>query len=420
MNHWPRIAALVAAGLVPGAAMGQELAQRIARSDAAVLQFTFAAREGVCGDGHHYISTGSGTVTGNFQGTRADPCVPGPVRVVVARASGMVVDLETYVGPPGVATGATDLGVVSAREAADFLLALAAESDGRPGRDAILPAALADSVTVAPRLLELARDQRRPRETRQRALSWAPWAAGEPIPSGVVTAIRDLARDERDNRAMRRHAVRVLTRLDRGAGIGEVLALVESDDSWLANESLTALSRSGDPRARPALRRIAEQRDASAEMRETAIRGLGRQYATASDAEFLRGLYASLDNDDAREAVIAALNDVGGAENVGWLLAVAGDAGQPVSLRRRAASSAARAGAPSADLVRLYDATTDRGFKRALVDLYAQRADAASVDKLLAIARTETDRNVRRRSISRLGRVDDPRVKEALRELVER
>jgi len=419
MKRWPGAGVIVVAGLVPGAALGQGLAQRIAQSGAVVLQFSFAARAGVCGDGRSYIATGPRTVTGNFEASRAEPCVAGPVRVVLARAGRLVVGLETYVGPPELAAAATDLGPVSTRDAADYLLALAAESDGRPGRDAVLPAALADSVAVASRLLDLARDQRRPRETRERALSWAPWAAGQPLPSAVVTGIRDVARDAGDNQAVRRHAVRVLARLDRGAGVDEVLALTESNDRWLANEALTALSRSGDPRAGPALRRIAERSDASSEMRVTAIRGLGGQYATAADAEFLRGLYPRLRDDATREAVIKAVSGIGGAANVRWLIEVAGDASQPADLKRRAATSAASAGAPPSELVRLYDATTDRELKRVLIDVYARAGDAASVDKLLAIARTEPDRDLRRRTISRLGRVDDPRVKEALRELIE-
>ena len=58
------------------------------------------------------------------------------------------------------------------REAADYLLSLAATVDGRPGRDAIGPAMLADSATVTPQLLAIARDQSRARETRSSAINW--------------------------------------------------------------------------------------------------------------------------------------------------------------------------------------------------------------------------------------------------------
>jgi hypothetical protein len=62
--------------------------------------------------------------------------------------------------------------MVSARDAADYLLSLAARLDGKPARDAIMPAALADSAVVSPQLLAIARDQSRSREARRSALSW--------------------------------------------------------------------------------------------------------------------------------------------------------------------------------------------------------------------------------------------------------
>lgn len=417
MNRAVRAAAALAV-CAPAAAAAQSVAQRVATSDATVVQFSFAARAGVCGDGQGFISTGARTISGNEGALEPGACVAGPVRVVLVRAGGGVVDLETFVGPPAVAADATDLGMVSASDAVDYLLSLASEVGGRPGRDAILPAALADSVTVAPRLLALASDQDHPRETRQRALSWAGSTSGPTASASVMRGIRDIATDPSDSRSVRRHAVQVLARLDRGAGVEDVLTLTESSDRWLAQEALSALARSGDPRVKPALRGVAQRSDAPDGMRVTAIRGLGR-YASADDAAFLRSLYARLDDEDTREAVITSLTELGGRANVAWLLEVAGDEAQPVGLRRRAARGAARAGATTPELVRLYDAATSREFKRVLVDLYVQIGDEAAVDKLLVIARGEPDRDVRRRTISRLARVDDPRVKEALRELVE-
>src|SRR5213595_3830258 len=88
---------------------------------------------------------------------RSDPCQPGPVRVVLGRAGKEIVDVNVYVGPGPVqpSPGVTDLGTVQAQDAAEYLLSLAAKADGRPGRDAITPAVLADSATVSPQLLAI-------------------------------------------------------------------------------------------------------------------------------------------------------------------------------------------------------------------------------------------------------------------------
>jgi hypothetical protein len=42
--------------------------------------------------------------------------------------------------------------------------------------------------------------------------------------------------------------------------------------------------------------------DLNDEMRVAAIRGIGRDYATSQDAEFLRGLYAKLPSEKTKDA----------------------------------------------------------------------------------------------------------------------
>ena len=151
-----------------------------------------------------------------------------------------------------------------------------------------------------------------------------------------------------------------------------------------------------------------------------AIRGIGREYATGRDAELLRGLYPRLTGDAERESVLAAVGEIGGAENVRWLLAVARSEDEPIRMRRRALASAEKGGAAIAELVRLYDATRDPQMKEALMSLYARSGDKAATDKLISIARTDDDRAMRRRAIARLSKSDDPRVKQLLAEIVER
>jgi len=408
-------------------ARAQSLARRIASAPEGRVQFSFATRPGVCGNGKSYIQTGPNSFSGSWDDTRRmDPCVAGPVRVVLDRADRNVISLQTYVGPPSVDPGTTDLGTVRPEEAADYLFSLAREAEGRVGREAIMPAMLADAGNMSGDLLAIGRDASRPRETRRSALSWLGQTAGleSSISPRVSDALLQIARDENDNMEVRRTALGVLSRLDHGAGIPPLIELARAnlsgDRTWLSKESLGALARSGDPRARDFLRSVVQRNDVPDDVLFTAIRGLGTEYATGRDAELLRQIYPRLTGERSRDAVLSALADIGGTENTRWLLGIARDENAPIAARRRALSYASRAGVPTADLVKLYDTTTDPQMKDALISFYAQSGDRLAVDKLLSIAKNDENPGIRRRTIAQLSRSEDPRVKEFLKDLIER
>lgn len=420
-------AALTAALLVGPEVYGQSLARRIAAAPEGRVQFNFDAHAGVCGNGRSYIQTGPNNFSGSFDDTRRmDACVAGPVRVVLDRADREVIALHTYVGPLSVDPGTTDLGAVRPSEAVDYLLSLARDAEGRVGRDAIMPAMLADDAPPTSALLQIARDQTRPRETRRSALSWLAQspAIDAPVPRSVTEAILQIARDESDNLEVRRSALGVLSRLDQGAGIPPLIELARAnltgDRTWLSKESLAALARSGDPRARDFLRNVVQRNDVPDDVLYAAIRGLGTEYATGRDADLLRSIYPRLTGDKSRDAVLSVVAEIGGADNTRWLLQVARDENTPIGTRRRALMYASRAGVPMADLVRLYDTTIDPQMKDALIGIYAQSGDRLAVDKLLQIAKSDENANIRRRTIAQLSRSDDPRVKEFLKDLIER
>ena len=421
----------LAATFIVTAASGlsaQSLADRINGAPDGRVQFTYAARPGVCGNGRTYIQTGPNSYTGSFYGsinevTRAEPCVAGPVRVVIDRADKQPISVQAYVGPAEVAPGTTDLGRVRAQDAADYLLSLASKVDGRAGRDAIFPALLADSANTAATLVAIARNQSLPRETRRSALSWMGRSTDgmQTIPANVTDQLLSIARDESDNQSVRQQALSVLGRLDHGAGIPALVDLSKQTQStWLAKESMSALARSGDPRARQYLRTAVRRTDLPDEVLTVALRALGQEYATAQDAALLRELYPTLKSERSREAVFSALTEIGGSENTKWLLAMAKNESELLSTRRRAVEAANRAGAPIAELVKLYDTTTDPQMKETLIGIYIRNGERAAVDKLLAIVKDEQNLSVRRHAISRLSQSEDPRIKQALADLVSR
>lgn len=425
MTHrstWVLAAAISASVVTQSPA--QSLAPRIDAAPDGRVQFEFAARPGVCGNGRSYIQTGPNSYTGMYlgDGFRTDPCVPGPVRVVIDRADKLPLSVQTYVGPAdSTLRGVTDLGRVRAQDAADYLLSLASKADGRAGRDALLPAMLADSANTAGELVSIARNTALPRETRRSALAYMGRSTDgmSTIPASVTDPILAIARDENDNQSVRQQALSVLGRLDHGAGIPPLIQLSEQTQStWLARESMQTLARSGDPRARTYLRAAVRRTDLPDDVLVAALRGLGQEYATAQDAALLRELYPALKSDRAREAVLSALAEMGGAPNTKWLLDVAQNGDTPMPTRRRALDAASRAGAPIAELVKLYDTTTDPDMKSTLIGLYVRSGEKAAVDKLLQIVKGEENLSVRRRAISQLSRSEDPRIKQALQDLI--
>lgn len=417
-------AVIVVAAAVSAPACAQSLADRVGSAPAGHVQFTFAARQGVCGNGRNFYSTSPGNFNGSFYSTgdlRAEACEAGPVRVLIDRAGKEVIAIQTFVGPPQPRDGATDLGRVSGQVAADYLLGLASRADGQVGRQALSPALLADSANIISGLTAVARNKALPRDTRASALSGytrATEGAGT-IPSTVSSTLLGIARDEDDNQEVRRSALRGLGRLDHGTGIPSLMDLVKDGQApWLMKEAMSALASSGDPRAREFIRSAVQRDDLPGEVVAVAIRALGGQYATQQDAALLRSAYPRLRSDATRNAVLQTVAEVGGSENARWLLDRARDESVASDRRRSALAHAVRAGVRLADLIALYDATADPSLKSALVSQFGSNGERSAVDKLLSIARTETNVNVRKSAISQLGRSEDPRVKAALKDLI--
>ena len=180
---------------------------------------------------------------------------------------------------------------------------------------------------------------------------------------------------------------------------------------------MNTLANSGDPRAREFLRTIADRANINDDVRLVAIRGIGRTYATSQDAAFLRQLYAKYPSQSIKESVISSVAEVGGRENLQFIMAIAGNPAEPIEVRRKALSAASRAEAPIADFVALYD-RADRPMKEALISAYGSRTETAALDKFISIAKTDDDTTLRRRAISRLSQAKDPRAAATLREIV--
>lgn len=346
-----RIASLAALSvLLPLACAAQSaLERRIAAAGDNPAQFSFAARAGVCGNGRSYFRTDDDSWYGTVysgDGMRNEACVNGPVRVIVTRAGKEVVRVETFVGPVAPdAPPAQELGAVPVKEAVAYLLNVAATTDGKPARDALTPAMLADSSVVTPKLLEIAKDQTRSRDIRRSAIGWLARRRDEPGGVGAVgiaKALDQLVRDRAESETIRTQALGTISRFDRGEGIPTLMGFAGDADKWLAKQAFQTLARSGDPRARQFIREQVKRTDLDEDSRVEAIRGIGDDYSTGADMKMLRDLYVTLDSDKERDAVLSTVANAGGSDNANWLLDIAKSRTEPVGRRRRAVSLLSR------------------------------------------------------------------------------
>ena len=407
-----------AAGMV-GA---QTVERRISGAPDGNVTFHFASRADVCGDGRNYIRADDMWMGSVNDGIRSQACERGPIRVLLTRDGRDIIRISTFAGPVAEEPGATNLGAVPAADAAAWLLGIASRVDGRPGREAIMPAALADSALVTRELLAIARNVDRSRELRRSALSWVVRRrgergelSGEEVSRTLVT----IARDENEVRTVRDQALSSLARLESSSSLDALVSMTTgTTEAWLARRAVEVMASSGDPRAHDHLRTAAESSNLAEEARVAAISGLAGSYATSRDAEYLRTLYGRVTSDRLRDAIMSGVATIGGKASRDWVVGIARDANAPIQQRKRAIGLADRLGVSAADLSSLYDTIDDGEVRATLIQQLATNGTRVAQDKLITIARADPLVANRRRAIQALGKFDDPRVKDALRDLI--
>lgn len=401
-------------------AQGSSLDAGVNRAPDGPVRFHFATRPDACGNGRSLLRVGRSTLVQN--GSLGDEaCVPGPARVEITKASGVIISLRAFVGPLPEGEAGTDLGRVGAPQAASWLLGQAGTLDGRPSRDAIFPATLADSTNLIEPLLDLAGNRSLSRQVRTTAASTAAReSARHPASAArVQDALVSLARETGEPRWMRSQALSSLGRMPQGQGVTALLALPTADDPWLGSAAVSALASTDDPRAREELRRLIRDPRTGPTEHRAAIRGLGRRYTTGEDAALLRESYPSFTSKESREAAITVLGQVGGPENVRWLVRLAARDAETTTLRTRALRAAVTAGARPADLVSL-DGTGASQVREAVVTELVRMGNDDAIDRALSLVASESDTRLKRRLVSRLSRSEHPKVRAFLQGLVER
>jgi HEAT repeat protein len=253
-------ALFAAAALGLGAAataQAQTLAARVAAVPDGDARLTYSARPDVSGNGRNVIQWNCRgrscrqQVDGDFTDQGDDEwrssCDTGPVRLTLRMRGGHVTALHVVVGGTWrPRPGATELGRIPAPEAARYLLALARQSGGDVGGQAIFAATLADSITAWPDLLRLARDADVAGATRRSAVFWVSQAAEEAATRGLDSLVSEDSLD----REVREQAVFALSQRPQDEGVPALIHIARShNDPEIRRRAIFWLGQSNDPRA---------------------------------------------------------------------------------------------------------------------------------------------------------------------------
>jgi HEAT repeat protein len=211
-------------------------------------------------------------------------------------------------------------------------------------------------------------------------------------------------------------------RSERAAAALEDIAL-RSPDERLREKAVFALGQQNLERGQAVVRRIADSDDVPRRVRDQAIFQLG-QRSSNENAQFLRGLFARLGRADGSESVrkhvLFSLSQMKGAGNDRWLLGVAADASQSVEMRKHALWTAGQAGVPASEFIPMYDRTTERPLREHLIWVLSQSNERTAADKLIDIARSDRDPEMRKKAIFWLGQMHDPRIQQLLLDIIDK
>jgi HEAT repeat protein len=393
-----KIASIAAAGalvvvacIIPPRGEAQTLARRVSNVRDGKVRMSFAARPDICGFDNG-ISTNfreTGNDRSNWSKEKSEDveydnqCSQGPVRVVATFQGGSLSRLKTYVGGRWrAASGVTDLGTVSTRDATDYLIGLARTQSGKAAGEAVFPVTLADSIEPAQPIYSIAKDDSRPIEVRGSAIFW-------------LSQVAD----------------------DRAVGmLNDILKSASSSE--IQDKAIFGLSQHHSGKGMAILRDYAEQENAPEEARGKAIFWLGQ--GKDDGGQYLRNLYGRVHSNDLKDKIIFSMSQQKNEASEKWLLDLVGNSSESIENRKKALFWVGQSGTSIQELTVMYGRMSEKEMKDQMIFVFSQRHDRAAVDKLMDIAKNDPDRDARKKAMFWLGQSHDQRVSAFLSDMINR
>ncbi|MEP6618673.1 MAG: HEAT repeat domain-containing protein [bacterium] len=234
------------------------------------------------------------------------------------------------------------------------------------------------------------------------------------------------------SREVRSAAIQSLERVngDKSAALLDSI-LFRSNDADMQEVAARALAQNSSPNARASLRRAVESTALPLDIRVRALNELGTARRGVDEVAYLRGYFGQTTSPELREAAMRGVANTRAPESAQWLLGIARDKKQEIEVRRTALRYVSQAlpssnglrssssGMELKDFFGLYDEFKGQPeLQVQLLDVFGGRPEVDATDKLLAVAKDESNIELRRRAVQRLGQRRDPRVQQFLIELV--
>jgi HEAT repeat protein len=236
--------------------------------------------------------------------------------------------------------------------------------------------------------------------------------------SETETILLDAARNDPDEE-VREQAVFWLSQVGTERSVSALDSILRTaTDRKLQEKAIFALSQVSNARASAAIRAFAERNDVAQELREHAIFWIGQQHRP-ENAQYLQTLYGRVNSQQLKEKIIFSLSQMRSDENSRWIMSIAMNENEAIEMRKQALFWAGQTGGSITDLIGLYSRIQNREMKEQLIFVYSQRRERAAVDKLLDIARTDSDREMRKKALFWLSQSNDPRVADLLQEIID-
>jgi HEAT repeat protein len=253
---------------------------------------------------------------------------------------------------------------------------------------------------------------------REQLRKQAVWMIAQKRSTDIVSTLLDVARSDPSS-DVRGDAIFWLSQTRSAEAIPALDSILSSSrDEEMRKKAIFALSQQRDDRARQALKRAAENENMSEELRGEAVFWLGN--ARVADLDYFKTLFRKTKNAEIRSKIVQAVSNSQSPEAGAWLLDIARDKSFDVETRKNAIFWASQRRSLDFDqLSAIYDQTKGEDeMQKHVIFILSQRREPAAVDKLMAIAKGDGDIEMRKQALFWLGQKNDPRIRQFIRDLI--
>jgi HEAT repeat protein len=194
--------------------------------------------------------------------------------------------------------------------------------------------------------------------------------------------------------------------------------LFSATDEELRKKAIFALSQQRGEAARQALRRAAQDERMPEDIRGDAVFWLGQ--SGQADLDFFKTLFRTTKSQEIRSKILNGVATSNAPQGAQWLIDVARDKSFDTDTRKSALFWASQRRALDLNaLSNIYtESKGDDEMQRQVLFVLSQRREPEAVDKLMAIAKSDPDIEMRKQALFWLGQKNDPRVRQFLRDLI--